>query len=45
VRLSPGTYNVRLAGEAAKRLSPNRASVERAKFKTVQFVVANPHVS
>jgi hypothetical protein len=45
VRLSPGTYTVRLAGEAPKRLSPNRASVERAKFKTVQFVVANPHVS
>ena len=45
VRLSPGTYNVRLAGETAARLSPNRASVVRAKFKTVQFVVAHPRVS
>ena len=45
VRLSPGTYNVRLAGEARPRLSPNRASVVRAKFTTIQFVVANPRVS
>lgn len=46
VRLSPGTYNVRLAGEAAAmRLSPNRASVVRATFKTIQFVVAHPRVS
>jgi hypothetical protein len=45
VRLSPGTYTVRLAGEAAMRLSPNRATVVRAKFKTVQFVVAHPRVS
>ena len=45
VRLSPGTYNVRLAGEAPARLSPNRASVVRSKFKTVQFVVARPRIS
>ena len=45
VRLAPGTYTVRLGGELSMRVSPNRASVVRAQFKRVQFVVTNTKIS
>jgi len=45
VRLSPGTYTVRMGGDSPMRLMPNRAAVVPRVFKRVQFVVGNPKIS
>jgi hypothetical protein len=43
VHVPAGIYDVRM-GQAARRISPTRASVARGKMTTQQFVVVGPHI-
>jgi hypothetical protein len=43
VHLAAGTYDVRI-GQAARRVSPMRASVVKGQMTTKQFVVAGPRI-